>query len=84
MRKLLITLALAAGPAVLAAQQPTQTPAKPATTQDSTKVKPKARTTAHVAATTRRHRATARAAHDTTKAKVKTTPPAQDSTKDPT
>ncbi len=43
-RKTLLTLALAAAPALALAQQPAQTPAKPAHTQmgraDSTKAKP--------------------------------------------
>lgn len=83
MRKLLITLALVAGPALLAAQQPAQTPAKPAAAQDSTRTKAKAKPHARVASTSRRHHAPARAARDTTKAKAKPSAPAQDTTKHP-
>lgn len=90
MRKTLLTLALVAGPAFLAAQQlqqPAQTPAKPAVTHHAAKTRVTPKT--HAATAVRRRRAVTRAAHDTTKARAatrararKTTPP-RDSTKHP-
>ena len=74
MRKMLLTLALIAAPAIAVAQQPAQASQTPAAARDTTKAKPKT-------ATHRRKRQSSMA-HDTTKAKP-ATPAAQDTTKKP-
>jgi len=71
MRKMLITLALVAGPVIAAAQTPTQTP-------DTSKAKPKT-PPAHHAATKPKPKTAA----DTSKAKPATQAPAADTTKKP-
>lgn len=74
MRKMLLTLALIAAPAIAVAQQPKQASQTPAAARDTTKAKPKT-------ATHRRKRQSSMA-HDTTKAKP-ATPAAPDTTKKP-
>jgi len=74
MRKMLLTLALIAAPAIAVAQQPAHASQTPAAARDTTKAKPKT-------ATHRRKRQSSMA-HDTTKAKP-ATPAAQDTTKKP-
>lgn len=76
MKKMLITLALIAAPALAMAQQPAQPKQTPAAAHDSTKAKPKA--TRH-AATSKKSSRTAR---DTTKAKA-AAPAQRDTTKKP-
>ncbi len=74
MRKMLLTLALVAAPAIAVAQQPARQAAQTPAAHDSTKAKPK--TTSH-------HRKRTNAmAHDSTKAKSGR-PAMQDSTKKP-
>jgi hypothetical protein len=74
MRKMLLTLALIAAPAIAVAQQPAQASQTPAAARDTTKAKPKT-------ATHRRKRQSSMA-HATTKAKP-ATPATQDTTKKP-
>jgi len=76
MRKMLITLALVAAPALAAAQQPAKPAQTPAAAHDSTKAKQKSahRVVAHKKAT--------RTTRSTTKPKT-TTPTPRDSTKKP-
>lgn len=74
MRKMLLTLALVAAPALAVAQQPARQAAQTPAAHDSTKAKP--RTTSH------RRKKTSAMAHDSTKAKSGR-PSMQDSTKKP-
>lgn len=70
MRKMLITLALVAGPVIAAAQQPAQTP-------DTSKAKPKTAPAHHVT------KPKPKTAADTSKAKPATQAPAADTSKKP-
>lgn len=79
MRKMFLTLALVAAPAIAVAQQPVQQSAQTPAAHDTSKVKPK---TPAPAAVSHRHKKPTVTARDTSKVKP-ATPAPQDTTKKP-